>query len=90
MHLNHDEKAGRYFRSRVSEATAALPAQISRLRTQGTKATLENIKANRSNHVELQEEPEKRKKGAAYADQKMREDARREAGVEVCLSRYFD
>ncbi|KAK4703476.1 hypothetical protein P7C70_g2742, partial [Phenoliferia sp. Uapishka_3] len=81
--LPFDKNAGRYFRTRVNEASAALPAQIDRLRNEGAAAALAHIKTCRKNTVELAEEPEKRKKGAAYAAQQARLEASKKPGQKI-------
>lgn len=68
--VKFDEKAGRYFRTCVDEALAALPAQLDRLRdaSQGSKAVLKNIEQRQeereSSTTQFEMEQSRRLKGA--------------------------
>lgn len=68
--IKHDEKAGRYFRTCVDEALAALPVQLDRLRdpSQGPQAVLKNIKQRQEERetstTQFEMEQSRRLKGA--------------------------
>ncbi|KAI5478763.1 hypothetical protein MNV49_004589 [Pseudohyphozyma bogoriensis] len=77
--ITPDKSAGRYFRSCVEEAVAALPAQIQRLRNsdEGPSAVFSNIsaarKARRGDGESIPEEAQRRLKGAALAFSKTKD-----------------
>lgn len=85
VNVVRDERAGRFFRNRVDEATRLLGAQVDRLRNpaEGPTAALQYIVNARKNPDIVFEEPSKRLKGQAYAEEKKRQEMIKKHGLKV-------